>query len=340
MENKLNREGIKNYSVRFAKKTLEDFFNKNEKINGQQILSVQPIKQINLFVVKNLFREWQKETSRLKSQYFDYENDRVKEALTNFMNVLSRNISITKDSFYELFIQATEETVLLIFSPYDFYIHLVERNDETISRADLDRIAKYVKVNKNIIDLLMEKMDAGNINELNGNNLPELMDDVFASIEQGPEDIEIYLKEFTEVIPLQVSDLYLDDDNEVENRVDVSEVQSNKEDTIGKPTFEWSVETQKTLHEELSDTSKTTLAEIHEQQKVESIRSSLSINQRFMFINMLFDGSEETFSNTLEDLERLNGFYDATNYLKENYPGWDYDSEEVLEFIEVLEKRY
>ncbi|MEM6526201.1 MAG: hypothetical protein AAF693_20565 [Bacteroidota bacterium] len=346
MENKLNREGIKNYSSRFAEKALSKFFESNEKITGEQLLEVQPIRQINLFVIKNLFREWQKETVRLKSPYFDYSNVEVSDALTNFMNILSRNISISKDAFYDLFIQAVEETILLIFSPYDFYIHIVERNDESLSRTNLDHIAKYVKINKNIISLLLDQMQAKDVEELNGSNLPELMDDVFAKINEGPEDIENYLKEFTEAVPLQVNDLYLDEDPQDQIHFvneDPEKSNSIEEDGPTEPiqdNFEQSVDTQKTLHDELSDTSKTTIAEIHEKKKVESLRDSLSINQRFMFINMLFDGNDEAFSGVLDDLEELDKFYDATGYLKENFPNWDYDSEEVMEFLEVIEKRY
>lgn len=345
MENKLNRQGIKNYSARFAKKALAEFFEGNEKISGEQILTIQPIRQINLFVINNLFREWQKETAKLKSPYFDYSNDQVSEALANFMNVLSRNISIAKDDFYDLFIQATEETILLIFSPYDFYIHIVERNNETLSTADLDRISKYVKINKNIISLLLEEMQTKGRDELNGSNLPELMDGVFAKIDEGPEDIERYLKEFTEVIPLQVMDLYLDEETEESDEQEIEDIDKSDHPTddssakLTQANFEWSVDTQKTLHDELSDTSKTTIAEIHEKKKVDSIRESLSINQRFMFINMLFDGDEASFSDALTYLEGLDDFSAATKYLKERHPNWDYDSEEVVEFLEVVNRK-
>ena len=190
-------------------------------------------------------------------------------------------------------------------------------------------------------------MNDENADELNGANLPALMDAVFAKIEEGPEDIENYLKEFTEVIPLQVSDLYLNEeaeevktDGSSEQKQDSSESLDSETKAHAPTRTDGNKEAPKTLLDELSDTSKTTIAEIHEKRKVESIRDSLSINQRFMFINMLFDGEENSFSETLASLESFDKFYNATNYLKENFPDWDYESEEVTEFMEVLEKRY
>lgn len=356
MENRLNREGIKKYSKRFTKKTLDTFFTSTDQnIYGKDILDLQPIKQVNLFVMKNLFREWQKETAKLKSRYFDYDHKAVKTALTNFMNTLSQHIAIGREDFERLFQQATEETILLIFSPYDFYIHILERNDDAIRLADLKKISKYVKVNKNILDILIDLMDEKGHDELNNSNLGHLLDDVFANIEDTPEDIEVYLTDFTAAVPLKVEDLYVEEgeqekiepesapdqvtaDKESERpleKVDMPEDESKKNET----TFQWNIEPKKTLHDELTDGTPVTLADVHEKKKIEDILGSLSINQRFMFINNLFENNEDKFQETIMRIERFSHEKEAFKYLDAEFPHWDHESEEVLEFYEVVSRR-
>ena len=351
MENKLNREGIKNYSERFTDTITDDFFNGKERISGKEILDLQPIQQVNLFVLKNLFKHWQKETNKLKSKYFDYEHPGVKEALQEFMNTLSQHISINKKDFVPLFQGATEETVLLIFSPYDFYTHLLEMNDHSLKVDDLKRILKYVKVNRNLLEVLIQKVEEEHLTMVDKSNLPRLLDEVFASIDDTPEDIEEYLTAFTAVVPLGEGDIYTVEapkerlNNDVVHPPTPKENQEKMEDPSqangDERSVQWHVDPpQKTLHDEFSGDAKNTLADIHAQQKITSILDNLTINQRFMFINALFDGDDQQFKKVIQILERSESHQAAIDYIQETYPNWDLDSEEVQEFFEVLSKRF
>ena len=262
MENRLNREGIKKYSERFTRAIADQYFEHHEKIAGKEILELQPIRQINLFVIKNLFKEWQKETGKLKSKYFDYKSPEVNTALKEFMNILSRHISISKNDFIPLFQSATEETVLLIFSPYDFYTHILEHNDDSMNMEDLQRVLKYVKVNRHLWAALIEKVEEQNIVSIDRNNLPRLLDDVFSSIEETPEDIEEYLHEFTAVIPLTENDIYSEGDEDIpEPPVRDTEPQDDNDFN----DIQWEIEpASKTLYDELAAERPTTIADIHE----------------------------------------------------------------------------
>src|SRR5688572_29161881 len=106
MDNNLSVEKIKSYSIDFANTICNNFFKINNRISGQQILTVTPVKQVNLFILKNLFEEWEKESEKLKSNYFDYENESVKAALQNFLNILSQNISISRRDFEPLLVKS------------------------------------------------------------------------------------------------------------------------------------------------------------------------------------------------------------------------------------------
>lgn len=82
----------------------------------------------------------------------------------------------------------------------------------------------------------------------------------------------------------------------------------------------------------------TTLAENF--QKRRKIKDSLTINQKFMFTKILFNGDFELFSAAVERLDELDNLNQAKNYLSNNYAEWNPESEEYQEFMEIVERRF
>ena len=58
MTNKWNEAEIKNYSQAFANIVSEEFFKTNDSITGSEIINLTEVKQLNLFVLKELFEKW------------------------------------------------------------------------------------------------------------------------------------------------------------------------------------------------------------------------------------------------------------------------------------------
>src|SRR5579872_7499598 len=77
MEEKISAKAIDQYSNFFASKLADVFFQRKEKINGQEILSLSEIKQVNLLVVKELMRLWNAEQQKWQSPFFNYEAEAV-----------------------------------------------------------------------------------------------------------------------------------------------------------------------------------------------------------------------------------------------------------------------
>lgn len=329
MDSNLNNKGIDTYSSEFTEKILADTFDGKSKITGQEMLTLTPIKQVNLFVIKNLFFAWKEETQKIRSPYFDYENTEVRKALRGFMNVLSKHIAVDKNYLKPLLLHATKETILLIFSPYGFYTHQISDN-ETLSIDTLKSISKYVKTNENIFKALIERMESESLSALNHDELIGYLNKIFESTDASPADLDSYLSDFSKVIPLNESVIYGETNQKVKKH------NGPEEDTTEE--IEGS-SPKAVLNDELIDEEKTTLADIHQKQKIQSIEKHLSINQRFMFIRALFGGDENAFRNTITDLENMDSKSEAFEYLGANFPDWDRESEEVEEFLEIVEKR-
>ncbi|MGB3467035.1 MAG: hypothetical protein WBA74_17270 [Cyclobacteriaceae bacterium] len=91
---KINHQFIENYSKRFSDRIVDDFFSGRNEIKGKEIVSLTKSKQVNFLVIKSLFNQWQEETKKLESPFFDFKNDKVRKALVQVMNTLSQYILV------------------------------------------------------------------------------------------------------------------------------------------------------------------------------------------------------------------------------------------------------
>lgn len=149
MQKKLNEDFIESYSEQFAAKISDDFFTSKPFINGQEILSITPSKQVNFFIIKLLFNNWQQESQRLESPFFDYTTPEVKEAMLQFMNVLSRHIKVGRKEFEVLLQDAVRDTLFLIMAPNVYMeIEMDRRGTEELTEKTAKNILKYLKISK------------------------------------------------------------------------------------------------------------------------------------------------------------------------------------------------
>lgn len=76
--------------------------------------------------------------------------------------------------------------------------------------------------------------------------------------------------------------------------------------------------------------------------KLDSLIGAFGLNEKLMFINELFDGSSEMFSDAIKSLDTKNGM-DEANAMLENLAeehSWDPEEEAVAEFIVYIHRRY
>jgi len=71
---------------------------------------------------------------------------------------------------------------------------------------------------------------------------------------------------------------------------------------------------------------------------VESIRGAIGINDRYQYIRELFDGSADTFSKTVDELDKLGNIQEAVSYLQQNYK-WK-KNETSLKFVNLVKRRF
>lgn len=323
MDEKISIQAVEEYSDAFSSKVAESFFAQRQKISGAEILTLCPIQQINLFVVRELLNVWKLETSKYKSPFFDYGNNEVKDALTQFQNALSNHISIAQDHFTPLLKKAVSLTVFLVLDPYDFYSDTLDKHgNDIIKVSELKNDIKYLKINKRPLDTLIQKLEEKKIESIKGNEAFALLDTILEEVNFTPEDVDQYVNQLSATVPLDVEVLY------GKKMKETTPTLTAKKSNTPRPTLNEQVKTE-------------VVATVGDDfQKISDIKNRLTINQKFMFTKMLFNGDFDLFNSAIEKLDSLQSLDEATSYLDSHYSNWDRTSEEYEEFIGLIVKRF
>ncbi|WP_420576773.1 hypothetical protein [Ekhidna sp.] len=207
MQKKLNEDFIDGYCEKFASKVTADFFKDGQDvITGKEILKVTPSKQVNFFVIKLLFRYWQEETKKLESPFFNYKHEEVRQAMIQFMNVLSQHIEINKSKFETLLNHAVKDTIYLAAMPQAYVeIDLDSRGVEKIADKSVEGTVKYLKIHKKEIQNFLSDMKGLTIDDVI-DELPEEFDD-FDTTEAVAEECKL----LSEVLEISVEKVFSDD---------------------------------------------------------------------------------------------------------------------------------
>jgi hypothetical protein len=341
MDEKISLKALEDYSDDYSSKVTASFFSAKEKISGPEILRLCDIQQINLFVIRELLHAWKLESQKLRSPFFDYTAPDVAEALAKFQNLLSNNISITRENFQPLLKKAVTQTLYLIFDPYDFYSDTLDNGSGGFLKvADLTNDVKYVKINRTPLERLLKHLSEKKMTNISGNEAFALLDHILEEVNFTPEDVDGYVAQFAAVVPLMIDRLYekKEIDERPQTRVEPVIVAQPEKKPVLKEDLKRGEPVQATLYDTLTKGTQHTLAD--DFQKKRKIKDSLTINQKFMFTKILFNGDFELFSSAVERLDELDNMNQAQTYLLNNYPEWNKDSDEYLEFMEMVERRF
>jgi hypothetical protein len=322
MDEKISLEAIALYSDAYAEKVLKRAFASKEKLNGQDILSLCEVHQINLFIVRELFKGWKEETKKLKSPHFDYEHPEVKEALEAFMGTLSTHIAIDRQHFGPLLKKAVSQAVLVVLDPYDYFSMLVSGTHNKLDVPGFREEIKYLKINKAPLERMLQKLEEKKLKEVSGNEAFAILDQILEEVSFTPDDVDGYIEKFSIVEKLEPEKFYVKKNAPAaackasQLRIRQGQV---KEETQAQPV---KVNT------------------VNSTQKIQRVKERLTINQKFMFTKVLFKGDFEVFSKAIDELDQQNSLPDALKSLEKHYTGWDKESPEFHEFMEIVERRF
>ncbi|WP_044014316.1 hypothetical protein [Hymenobacter sp. APR13] len=130
-------------------------------LDGPAVLRFTPIRQVNLFVVQQLLAQWTQEMARLRSPYFDFEADDVRQALTQFMNTLSRRIKLARPVFEPLLSRAITDTLAVLPDPAGTFEQKLLGTQPAATPEQLRDALRYLDVDKLFYQDFLDSLPAG-----------------------------------------------------------------------------------------------------------------------------------------------------------------------------------
>ncbi|MBC7920305.1 MAG: hypothetical protein H7Z75_04370 [Ferruginibacter sp.] len=359
MMDKLNVSALKEYSLAYAKRLSDYFFIDNELVTGKQMLRFCDVQQVNLLMVGGLFEAWQREINRFRSPYFDYEATEVKETLKAFLDTASRHIAVKKTDFEPLLSKAVYDTLLLIFSPRQYFKEwLSEAFQEEIAPARLQEYLKYIQINKFILKGLIERMGSEARASLPVAEASRWLDEIIHSRAEQLEEPRKFEEVFSEKLLLDAQSFTSEPAPVVPpvSILVVEAIPANRESATEEPPFapprngpielslnERFSKEQQTLNDSLRQATKGTTLDRQLKTRIENIKSAIPLNQKFVFINELFKGDAAAYHQALNELEQCSTYQSANQLLRESYAkayGWNMDGEEAEAFFEIIERKF
>ncbi|MCE7995908.1 MAG: hypothetical protein HEP71_28270 [Roseivirga sp.] len=336
MSYKLKHDSIRGFSSKVSRSICDRFYDANDRADGASLMQFTKSKQANAFLVKILFEKWQDETNNLKSPYFDFKHEKVKEALKTFMNVLSGYISVKRKDIEPLLARAVEETVLITFDPVAFVQSVMARSGNISN--------KYIKTRKTSFKKLKSLSYVAESDfEAESPISPEEFVEVFGAstsdlfeeeVQSFFDQIEDELEE-DEIIPEAIEEPVFEPEPELEPE---PEVKPQPEPV--KALVEEEAESD-TINDRFNGNGKVqTLADKLKQNTRQSLESSLNLNERIMFTNSLFSGDKQKMSEALADIEEATDLDEAKVKSYKYGETWDMESDEVAAFFEFIERRF
>ena len=392
MNDKYSPAKCANYGRRLAARLCDQYFTSDPAavLDGPALRDFTPLRQINLLVIKQLLGEWQSESRRLRSAYFDFEIEPVQTALTQFMNVLSRHIRLARAAFEPLLARAIADTLGLVATPTVAFEHifLTAGDDTLVPAVTLRESLRYLDLDKDFYEGFFDALPA------DGLPRPDLFERLTlyrTANYKLHQPVQRLVSELSALLPLTTADLLEDgpvatpspanspalpvSSATVENTVatgpaaaDIASpppaatrqlVPTNASLEVSPPAPSPVAVTTVPLHEKLKatqsqgpglaqtlrDSTAPAASTITDRTapKIETLREAISINQRFSFINELFNGENLDYHAAIQHLDSLPTAAQAHAYiaghLAKRYD-WSRKEEHVGKLTKLIERKF
>ena len=373
MSAQINGNYLEKYATSYAETVCDQFFTTRQFITGQEIIQLTPSAQVNFFIIKRLFELWQEELGKLKSSpYFDYRDIAVHEALTQFMNVLSRRIKVERRHLEGMLQDAVQEAIRVATDPVSFYQLELEKAPAGKINEYLKENKKYFKWNEKLITPLIDKAGivqelesyqqaiASNFQALGGSldspkeliatlnatlsfDLESYLGIEAAAPHAVEEEEEVFVEQETSVVVESNDDFYEAPEPEMD------EYEESEEEEVVTSPVERVVPKVETVPSgkglDAAHLKAVFATETYKGMKgiLGELAESLALNQRFMFTKELFDGNADLLRHALKSVDELATFEEAVELINSRFVfelGWDIESEEVREFMQQVYRKF
>ena len=170
-------------------KKLQDNLEK-KVLRGNDIIKLTSSKQLNLFILKNIYDAWNKNFEKNKIIYFNYENKEILSAVTSLKNILSNHIEVDIENLKDLIKKSIIELIEYMFNPKSFINNDIIKEIK-LSGEIMNRRSKFFIDNKKIF---MNLIESSSEKDLNSTEISQIINSYSFEINQELiEEIELML---------------------------------------------------------------------------------------------------------------------------------------------------
>lgn len=127
----------------------------------------------------------------------------------------------------------------------------------------------------------------------------------------------------------------------VETETHIKEETQHKAATFADPVAS-ETKTATSVNDSNSEKQEMTLADKLRKQKISDLSKAISIADKFLYMNELFEGENEAYKTVITTLNELNDKDKAEQYLSElgKLYQWNYEDKTVVKFIELTQRKF
>ena len=331
----INRDYVKSYCASYTNNILDTAFKDSPFLMGGDLKKLCSPEQINYNLLKAIFLQWEAEVSKMQNPYFDHDAPAVQNALKTYMQVLSRHIKLDKGSLRPLLQEAVEATIYQIFSPSYFYENFLWPKElGKVTLSELTKLKRFVKINQGLLSELIAQLEKQQIHETEHSKFQENLRNLCVQWDGQWETTDQYTLSFSKVVALNTKSLW----NSIPEPKpeDTSKIPDSINQRFAKEI--------RSLNDSLQKDQTTLVDKLNEKvDRIENIRKSLNINQKFRLINDLFDGNTDDFNQVLDQIDQCTDYQQALKTLdgdSTRRSKWDMENETVKEFMGLLARRF
>ena len=124
----------------------------------------------------------------------------------------------------------------------------------------------------------------------------------------------------------------------IEERVEDVDAEEDNKYVVEKTNLDNSTSINDTF---ASGAPEKTVADKLSRQPIKDLKSAIGINQKFLFMNDLFEGENEIFNNAINKINSFNTLPEAIAFIdSELSSAWDKENSSVLNFMDLVERRF
>ena len=124
----------------------------------------------------------------------------------------------------------------------------------------------------------------------------------------------------------------------IEEHVEEFDVEDGANHLIEKPNLDNSTSINDTF---ASEAPEKTVADKLRQQPIKDLKSAIGLNQKFLFMNDLFEGENEKFNDAINKINSFKTLQEALEFIdSEISSAWDKENSSVVNFMDLVERRF